>query len=173
MRTGLKLLPVILLVLALPSELFLIPLYRELRVMQLLDTLWALMLPFLASPLVIFLLAQALKRIDWEIFEAAHIDGADHWTVMWRIVVPLLRSELLAAGIIGFAAHWNLVLFPKVVISEPTLWTIQVFLNELLKNQPLEWGLLGAAALVSTLPILMLYLFFEQRIIKVFELSLH
>lgn len=171
MRTGVRLLPLVLVVLALPAELLLIPLYRELQVLGLLDTLWALILPFLASPLVMFLLYQSLRRLPWELVEAASLDGAGHGRILAQVIVPLLRPELMAAGILGFAAHWNLVLFPKVMVSAPELWTVQVLLNELLKSRPLDWGLLGAAAFVTTLPLLLLYVLFEERIVKVFEAS--
>jgi len=171
MRTGVPLLPLILLVLALPAELLLVPLYRELQVLGLLETFWALVVPFLASPFVIFLLHQSLKRVPPELEEAAYLDGAGRFTILFRVIAPLLRPELAAAGILGFAAHWNLVLFPKVMVGERSLWTVQVFLNELLRNRPLDWGLLGAAAFVTTLPIVILYVVFEERIIKVFETS--
>jgi multiple sugar transport system permease protein len=171
MRAGLKLLPLILLVLALPSELLLVPLYRQLQMLSLLDTLWALILPFLASPLVIFLLFQSMKRLNWEMVEAASLDGASNLRIVSSIIAPLMRPELTAAGILGFAAHWNLVLFPRVMAAEENLWTVQVFLNELLRNRPLDWGLLGAAAFVTTLPLVILYVIFADRIIRVFETS--
>lgn len=171
MRSGLNILPLILLVLALPAELLLVPLYRELQVFGLLNTFWALVVPFLASPFVIFLLFQSLKRVPWEIVEAASLDGAGQGATLFRVIAPLLRPELAAAGILGFAAHWNLVLFPKVMAGQRELWTVQVFLNDLLKNRPLDWGLLGAAAFVTTLPIVILYVVFEERIIQVFEAS--
>ena len=171
MRSGLRILPLVLLVLALPAELLLVPLYRELQVLGLLNTFWALVAPFLASPFVIFLLFQSLKRVPWELVEAASLDGAGQTATLFRVVAPLLRPELAAAGILGFAAHWNLVLFPKVMAGQRELWTVQVFLNDLLKSRPLDWGLLGAAAFVTTLPIVILYVVFEERIVKVFEAS--
>ncbi len=169
LRTGLPLLAPFLLALALPTELLLIPLYRQLQGFGLLDTLAVLVLPFLGSPLVVFLLLQALRRPPWELVEAARLDGAGEGTVLFRVLAPLIRPELLAAGVLGFAAHWNLVLYPRVTAS--ALPTVQVFLTDLLRSRPLEWGLLGAAALVSTLPILLLYLVFEKQIIKTFEAS--
>lgn len=103
--------------------------------------------------------------------EAASLDGARHPTILLRVIAPLMRPELAAAAILGFAAHWNLVLYPKVMAGKRELWTVQVLLGELLRNRPLDWGLLGAAALVATLPILLLYLLFEEHIVKVFEAS--
>jgi multiple sugar transport system permease protein len=121
--------------------------------------------------MVIFLLLQSLRRLPWELVEAARLDGAREAVIIWRILAPLLRPELIAAGILGFAAHWNLVLYPRVMAGVGELRTVQVFLIDLLRNHPLDWGLLGAAALVATLPLLLLYLLFEKRIIEVFEAS--
>ena len=77
----------------------------------------------------------------------------------------------MAAGVLGFAAHWNLVLFPKVMVADRDLWTVQVWLTELLNGRPLEWGLLGAAALFATLPIVVLYIALERRIVAAFDRS--
>lgn len=167
-RSGLPILAGIMALLALPSELLLVPLYRQLYGLGLLDTLGALILPFLASPLVIFLLVQALRRSSWDVVEAARIDGAGELTIVARIVAPMLRPELIATAVLAFAAHWNLVLYPRVTTGE-SLWTVQAFLAELLRSRPFDWGLLGAAALVASLPLLILYIVFEKRVLQVFE----
>lgn len=167
-RNGLRLLALVMLLLALPSELLLVPLYRQLQTMALIDTLGALVVPFLASPLVVFLLLQGLRRVPWEVIEAARLDGAGEVTIVRRVVAPILRPELTASAVLAFAAHWNLVLYPRIMTTEP-LWTVQAFLTELLRARAFEWGLLGAAALVASLPLIVLYLFFERRIIEVFE----
>lgn len=168
---GLPLFLPILFALALPAELLLVPLYGLLHAFGWLETFQALVIPFLASPLVIFLLRQAMQRIPNELSEAARLDGANDWHILWRIIVPLVRPELAAAGILGFAAHWNLVLYPKVVADVDSLRTVQIFLNDLLANDKLNWGLLGAASLLATLPLLILYIIFEGRILKTFEAS--
>jgi multiple sugar transport system permease protein len=167
-RNGLGLLALVMVLLALPSELLLVPLYRQLQGLGLIDTLGALVVPFLASPLVVFLLLQALRRVPWEVVEAARLDGAGEVTIMTRVVAPILRPELIATAVLAFAAHWNLVLYPRIMTTEP-LWTVQAYLTELLRSRPFEWGLLGAAALVASLPLIALYLVFEKRIIEVFE----
>ena len=167
-RNGLRLLGLVMVLLALPTELLLVPLYRQLQGLGLLDTLGALVVPFLASPLVVFLLLQALRRVPWEIVEAARLDGAGELAIVRRVVAPILRPELTATAVLAFAAHWNLVLYPRIMTTE-SLWTVQAFLAELLRSRPFEWGLLGAAALVASLPLLVLYIVFEKRIIEVFE----
>lgn len=167
-RNGLRLLTLVMVLLALPTELLLVPLYRQLQQLALIDSWGALVLPFLASPLVIFLLLQALRRLPWEVVEAARLDGAGEIAIVLRVIAPMLRPELLATGVLSFAAHWNLVLYPRIVTGE-SLWTVQAFLAELLRSRQFEWGLLGAAALVASLPLLVLYVIFEKRIIEVFE----
>jgi multiple sugar transport system permease protein len=87
-RNGLRLLGLVLVLLALPSELLLVPLYRQLQGLGLIDTLGALVVPFLASPLVVFLLLQALRRVPWEVVEAARLDGAGEATIVARVVAP-------------------------------------------------------------------------------------
>lgn len=167
-RNGLRLLALVMVLLALPSELLLVPLFRQLQALALIDTLGALVVPFLASPLVIFLLLQALRRVPWEVVEAARLDGAGEVTIVARVIAPILRPELTATAVLAFAAHWNLVLYPRIMTTEP-LWTVQAFLTELLRARPFEWGLLGAAALVASLPLLVAYVIFEKRIIETFE----
>ncbi len=170
-RQGLRALWPILIALALPSELLMVPLYREFQLLRLLDTLPVLIIPFLASPLIIFLLLQAIRRIPQSILDSARLDGASEFRILWQVVAPLLRPEMLAAGILAFAAHWNLVLFPKVMLGNEELRTVQIFLNDLVANRPLDWGVLAAASLLATLPLIILYLVFEKRIITVFETS--
>lgn len=167
-RNGARLLGLVLLLMAIPSELLLVPLYRQLQTLSLIDTLGALVVPFLASPLIVFLLLQALRRLPWELIEAARLDGASEGVIVARVVAPVLRPEMVAAAVLAFAAHWNLVLYPRVMTTE-SLWTVQVFLTDLLRTRSFEWGLLGAAALVASAPILILYVVFEKRIIATFE----
>jgi multiple sugar transport system permease protein len=170
LRQGLRATGAVLVLLSLPSELLLVPIYRMLQQLGWLDTPGALVAPFLASPLVIFLLAQALRRFPMEVIEAARLDGAGEATIVARIVAPVLRPELLATGVLAFAAHWNLVLYPRIVVGSEW-WTVQAFLTELQRTRPFDWGTLGAAALVASLPLAALYIAFEKRILDVFDLS--
>ncbi|APD09008.1 MULTISPECIES: carbohydrate ABC transporter permease [Thermus] len=169
LRAGLGLLPFYLFLMAVPAELLLVPLYGILKGFGLLDTFWALVLPFAASPFVIYLVYQAMRGVPEELLEAARLDGAGHRVLLFRILFPLVRPTLVAAGVLSFAAHWNLVLYPRVVVSDPGLWTLQTWLTDLQRKYPTDWGLLSAAALFSVLPIALLYLLFERRVVATFE----
>ncbi|MGQ9735819.1 MAG: carbohydrate ABC transporter permease [Thermaceae bacterium] len=169
LRGGLRLLPLYLVLMAIPAELLLVPLYGLLKSLGLLDHPLALVLPFAVSPFVIYLLYQALKAVPEELLEAARLDGAGHRVVLFQILLPLVRPALVAAGVLSFAAHWNLVLYPKVMVSDPRFWTIQTWLTDLQRKYPVDWGLLSAAALFSILPLALLYLLFERSITTTFE----
>lgn len=169
LRAGLGLLPFYLVLMAVPTELLLVPLYGILKGLSLLDTALALLLPFAASPFIIYLVYGAMRGVPEELLEAAWLDGAGHRVLLFRILFPLVRPTLVAAGVLAFAAHWNLVLYPRVVVSDPGLWTLQTWLTDLQRKYPTDWGLLSAAALFSVLPIALLYLLFERRVVATFE----
>lgn len=169
LRAGLGLLPFYLVLMAVPAELLLVPLYGILKRLSLLETPWALILPFAASPFAVYLVYQAMRAIPEELLEAARLDGAGHRVLLGRILLPLVRPSLVAAGVLAFAAHWNLVLYPRVVVSDPRFWTVQTWLTDLQRKYPTDWGLLSAAALLSVLPIALLYLLFERRVVATFE----
>lgn len=168
LRAGTPLLSIFLFALSVPAELLLIPLYGLLQSLHLLGSPLALVVPFLSSPFTVFLLYQAMVKLPWAYTEAARIDGASELRIIYGIIGPLLRPEMAAAGVIAFAGHWNLVLFPKVVAGD-TYPTVQVALAELISKAGNNWGLLGAAALVTSLPIVVLFFAFEKQVVKTFE----
>lgn len=169
LKEGLRALPLFLLLLAVPAELLLVPLYGLLRNLGTLDTFWALVLPFAANPFTVFLLYGAMRAVPEELLEAARLDGAGHRVLLLRILLPLLRPQLVAAGVLAFAAHWNLVLYPRIVNTDPGLWTVQTWLSDLQRRYPADWGILSAAALAATLPLILIYLFYERRVVETFE----
>jgi multiple sugar transport system permease protein len=168
-RAGTKLLWFFLLMLPISADLLIIPLYGLLKDLHLLNSPLALVLPFLVSPFTVFLLYSGLVRLPWAYVEAAKLDGASNFQIIRKVIAPLLRPELTAAGVLAFAAHWNIVLFPKVMLNDKNWYTVQVALNELLRSDPFNWGKLGAAAMLTSLPIIVLYLIFERRVTKTIE----
>jgi multiple sugar transport system permease protein len=168
-RAGTNLLWFFLLMLPISADLLIIPLYGLLKDLGLLNSPFALVLPFLVSPFTVFLLYSGLVRLPWAYVEAAKLDGASNFQIIRKVIAPLLRPELTAAGVLAFAAHWNIVLFPKVMLNDKNWYTVQVALNELLRSDPFNWGKLGAAAMLTSLPIIVLYLIFERRVTKTIE----
>jgi len=168
-KEGAKILPLFLVMLAIPVELLLVPLYGLLQSLKILDTIWALILPFAASPFIVYLLFQGMRTVPEELLEAARLDGAGHRVLLARILLPLLRPQLIAAGVLAFAAHWNLVLYPRIVTGSGNLKTVQTWITDLQRQNPADWGPLSAAALAATLPLMIIYLIYERRIVETFE----
>jgi multiple sugar transport system permease protein len=168
-KEGAKILPFFLVLLAVPVELLLVPLYGLLLGLHLLGSIWALILPFAASPFIVYLLYLGMRSVPEELLEAARLDGAGHTTLLTKILLPLLRPQLIAAGVLAFAAHWNLVLYPRIVAGGDELKTVQTWITDLQRQNPADWGPLSAAALAATLPLVIIYLLYERRIVETFE----
>jgi multiple sugar transport system permease protein len=168
-RAGTNVLPLYLFLLSVPAELLLVPLYGLLKDLSLLNNPLAMVLPFLASPFTVFLLYGGVVKLPWAYVEAAKLDGATNLQILIKVIAPLLRPEMTAASVLAFAAHWNLVLYPRIVLNDRNWATVQVALTELLQKDPNNWGELGAAAMLTSLPILVLYALFERRVTRVIE----
>lgn len=153
--------------LMIPSQVTLIPNYLVLRDLKLLNTAGALILPGVANVTAVFLLRQFFTSIPKELEEAAIIDGATHFGIYWRIILPLSVPALIAIAIFVFQANWNDLLWPLIVTSQIEQRTLPVglsILNGAYGTQ--ERGLVLAAAVFSTLPVLAVYLIFQRWIIR-------
>lgn len=164
-----RLLPLYVFLMSIPGELLIIPLWAVLRELGMIETLWALIVPFLVYPFGIFLMYLGLKRIPRDYFDAARVDGANTFQLLRQVVAPLLSAEMITAFILGFGVAWNMVLFPVVFAGQESVWTVQIALREVQMREPGNWGVIGAAALLTALPLLVIYLLFERRIVSMFE----
>jgi multiple sugar transport system permease protein len=129
------------------------------------DTYPAMILPFLAGAFNIFLLRQAFLRIPNEYWEAAQLDGASGLGFLWRIMLPLTLPALFTVGLFGFLGRWNALLWPLIVTRSESMRPIQVamiyYQNEFLTN----YGLVMAASFMSTLPIMLLFIFAQRHFV--------
>lgn len=129
------------------------------------DTYAAMILPGLASAFPIFLLRQAFLQIPNDLWEAAQLDGASSWSFLWRILVPLSKPALVTVLIFGLVGRWNALLWPLIVTRSEHLRPVQVamiyYQNEFLT----DYGMVMAAALMVTLPIVVFYLVVQKQFI--------
>lgn len=154
-----------------PLQVTIVPLFIEMRLLGFVNTYPGLVLPTIASAFGTFLLRQAILSLPSELEEAAFIDGASHWTVFRRIVLPLSRPALAAFGIFAFMASWNSFLWPLVVVNSQDLMTLPVGLSNLQGRYETAWNLVMAGATISVIPIMAVYVTAQKHVIRGVALS--
>ncbi len=158
---------VILLGLMLPEEVFVIPLYFDLRGWGLTDTYWSLLLPQTAQSLGFgtFWMRTYFRSFPVSLLESARLDGASERTVLWRVIVPAARPALATMGLLVAMWTWNEFLLPLVMITGDNLRTAPLALAFFQGQHATQTSLLAAAAVLVALPIVVLYLFLQRRFI--------
>ena len=159
----------IIVLLLLPFQITMVPTVLMLRNLELMDTLWAIILPSIASPFYVFLIRQNMLGIPNELFEAAQIDGAGPIRCFFHIALPVSRAILGAALALSFADCWNMVEQPLVFLPTQTaLYPLSVAFNQLSRTST---GMEFAGASLFLIPALLIYLFFQKDIMTGIQLS--
>ena len=153
-------------VMMIPQQVIMIPLYRLIVEFGWINSYFALVVPWLVTPLGVFLVRQYIQGLPYEIEDAARIDGAGEWFILWRIVLPLCKPILTVLALYIFLSNWNSFLFPFLFTNEESMRTLPVGLAFYLGKQSIDWGHLMAGASISALPILVMFAFFHKRIIQ-------
>lgn len=153
-------------VLVVPQQVIMIPLYRLVAELGWINTYWSLIIPWLVTPFGVFLVKQYVEAMPSEIEDAARIDGAGEWYILFRVVMPLARPVLTVLAIYVFLSQWNSFLFPFLFTNDEAHRTLPVGLAFYLGKQSIDWGHLMAGASIAALPILGLFVLFQRRIIE-------
>ncbi|WP_083892492.1 carbohydrate ABC transporter permease [Pleurocapsa sp. PCC 7319] len=156
----------ILATLVIPFQLLVIPTFIILKWAHLINSYWALILPTAANGFGIFLMRQYFASIPFELEEAATLDGANRWQVLTRIMLPLSRPALITLFLFTFIGEWNDLFKPLVFTTRPELRTVQLALSEFQEQFTNDWSLLMAAVVISTIPVLILFLIGQKQFIQ-------
>jgi multiple sugar transport system permease protein/sn-glycerol 3-phosphate transport system permease protein len=154
-----------------PHTLTMIPIYIVVSRLEWFDTWLALIVPNLAMPFGVFLLRQHFKSFPKDLLDAAEIDGAGHWRALWLVVLPNLRPALAALVIIFSIDSWNEYFWPLLVTESPEARTVQIGLREFVESDFSDYGALMAGVSLATLPILVVFVFFQRQVIDTFVSS--
>jgi multiple sugar transport system permease protein len=155
-----------------PPQLTIIPLYIIMGRLGLLDTLWALILPSgLFNAFGVFLLRQYVKGIPLELEEAAAIDGAGRIRTFMTIVLPLLRTPLVALGIFLFLGQWNSFFYPLIFLNSTSNFTLPLVVNQFKGALTSDWGALMAGVTIAAVPMLIVFLLAQRKIVEGIALS--
>ncbi|MFC4598683.1 carbohydrate ABC transporter permease [Cohnella hongkongensis] len=151
-----------------PIHSTLVPLFIMLKKVSLLDTYWALILPYTAFelPLAIFVTAAFLTAIPKEIEEAALIDGTGYWGIFFRMMLPLSLPALSTVAILGFLRFWNDFAFALIFISKPALKTVPLSLSVFATGYSTDYKLTMAAMTIAVIPTIVAFLMFQEQIMK-------
>lgn len=155
--------------LMIPFQVTITPLFILMRLLHWLNSYQGLILPGISSAFGVFLLRQAFLSIPRELEEAALMDGASPWVLYRQIVLPLARPALATLAIFAFMNSWNSFLWPLFVLRDEALMTLPVGLATLHGRWLTQWNLVMAGAVITVLPMLVVYLFaqryFEQGVV--------
>ena len=147
-----------------PVIVTVVPLFHVVQTLGLADSYAGVMLPQLANAFGIFLMRQFIRGIPDELIDAARVDGASEWTVLWRVVVPLLGPAIATLGLFAFVYHWNSFLWPLTILQSPEKFTVVVAMSQLLNyTSSIELqNVVMAGALVSILPNVLLFVLLQR-----------
>ena len=152
--------------LTIPIHASIVPLYTTLSRLKMLNSYWALIIPYSTFSLAmgILICIGFMGDIPYDLDEAAFIDGCGVWGIFLRIIAPLMTPAVATVGIYTFLQCWNELMFANVFISKDALKTLPVGVQALSGQYTTDWGPIGAALSLATIPTLIVYVFLSKRI---------
>ena len=143
--------------------------FVTIRELGLMNSLWALMVPFVASGYGTFMLRQAFRQVPAELADAAKLDGCGHFSTLWHVYLPLVKPTLIAFAIISVVTHWNDYMWPLLVTNSESVRTLPIGLGLLAKaDSGADWTRLMAATVVVVSPLLVFFVIFQRRFVDSF-----
>ena len=152
--------------LVIPAQVAMMPLFLLARELHIVDSYAGVILPALASIFGIYLVRQYARAIPDELLEAARIDGAGEWRIFLRVVLPLLKPIILTLTILTFLTAWNDFMWPLIVLTGSGHYTLPIALASLAREHNQNVEMLMAGALVTVLPVLLLFLLLQRYYIQ-------
>ncbi|MDF2960497.1 MAG: sugar transporter permease [Paenibacillus sp.] len=150
-----------------PNQVTIIPLYLMMKGIGWLDSHLSLIVPSaLFNAFGVFLLRQFIKSIPDELEEAAIVDGANRWTIYWRIIIPLIKPAIAALAIFTFLSMWNSFFGPLIFLNSPDKFTVPLLLNLFRGMYITDWTLMMAGSAIAVIPVLIIYILGQRYIIE-------
>jgi multiple sugar transport system permease protein len=152
----------------LPFEALLVPLFRTMNQLGLINTYAGIVLPQVVSPVVIYVFKQFFDEIPADFREAATMDGAGPLRVLWSVYLPISGNIVWAMAIVTFIAAWNNFLWPFIIVTSNDMMTIPLGLTQTYDAFGVRYAQLMAAALLGALPVGLAYVIFQRRVTQGF-----
>jgi ABC-type glycerol-3-phosphate transport system permease component len=155
----------VLMTLMVPFAATLIPLFIIVRDLNLTNSYLGLILPALASPIGIFMMRQFIESLPSDLENAARLDGCSEFQIFCRVILPLMKPGLVVLGVFTFMTQWTSYLWPLVINTREDMLTLTVGVQSLNSLFTVNWGVLSAGAVLSMLPLILVFLFLQRYFI--------
>ena len=152
--------------LVIPAQIGMLPLFLMLREMGLVNTYMGVMIPYLANIFGIFLIRQYVLSVPDDLLDAARIDGAGEFRIFWMIVVPVIRPVIVTLATFTFLNTWNDFMWPLIVLSDSSKFTLPVALANLAGEHVQDTELMMAGSVIAILPALIVFLVFQKTYVR-------
>lgn len=151
----------------LPTEIMMSPSFAVIHKLGMYNTLWGSIVPAIGSMTSIFLMRQFFVSVPNELLEAARIDGANEGTIFTRIMFPICLSQVAILSIFSFRWRWNDYIWPLISLYSKKKYTLQLALRSISDNPlVLDWGLLLASSVLTMIPVLIIFIIFNKKIMS-------
>ena len=156
----------VLLVMMVPLEILMLPMYSQINAMGLRNTYAGVMLPFLVNMSAVFFFRQFLTNVPNELIETARLDGCTEYGIFFRVIMPIMKPAYASMAVLTGMGAWNALLWPMLVISDASKYTVPIGLNTLWSPYGNNYDLMITGSCFAILPLLLIYLFAQRFIVE-------
>lgn len=149
-----------------PFQVTIVPLYIVVRELGIQNSYWAMILPWFASPFVIFALIQFFKEIPKELDEAAVVDGANYYQILRHVIVPNSIPGLITMALLEFQFIWNLFFWPLIAVNNDKIQVIQIAISSQTTQEQTYWGRTFAGASLASVPVILLFIIMQRYYVQ-------
>ncbi len=153
----------LLLAMMIPGVATMIPLFKMMSGMKLLNTVWGFMLPAISTPFLIMMFRQNSRNFPVDIMEAARIDGLSEVQIYFQMYMPVMKATYAAAGVITFMNAWNSYLWPKVVMTDNKAQTMPMLIANLSSGYTIDYGVLMLGVLFCSIPTMIVFFVLQKQ----------
>lgn len=154
---------ILLLAMMVPQVATMIPLFKMIAKVGLLNSVWAFILPSISTPFLIMMFRQNSRNFPPDIMEAARIDGLSEFKIFFKMYMPVMKSTYAAAAVITFMNAWNAYLWPKVVMSDNSAQTMPMLIANLAAGYTVDYGVLMMGVLFCSIPTMVVFFVLQKQ----------
>ena len=154
---------ILLLAMMIPQVATMIPLFKMISSMGLLNTVWAFIMPSISTPFLIMMFRQNSRNFHIDVMEAARIDGLSEFMIFIRMYMPMMKATYAAAGVITFMNAWNAYLWPKVTMTDPNAQTMPMLIANLSSGYTTDYGMLMMGVLFCSVPTMIVFFVLQKQ----------